>query len=167
MGARSDNEPAQEPLVQPYLAEAFADVVGTSRFSVRALAPERTFWEKAMLLHEESFRPIGKERNARLARHYYDLFCLITRGIAGKAATNEQLFKRTATHREVYFNWTWMDYRTLTRGALRLVPSKDREKQWRRDYQAMVGEMFYGVVPPLDEVLSVIGGFVERFNSPQ
>ncbi|MCD4706656.1 MAG: nucleotidyl transferase AbiEii/AbiGii toxin family protein [Candidatus Sabulitectum sp.] len=45
---------------------------------VRALAPERAFWEKAMLLHEERCRPPDKKRKPRMARHYYDLWCLIT-----------------------------------------------------------------------------------------
>jgi hypothetical protein len=35
-----------------------------------------------MLLHEETFRPKDRPRKARLARHYYDLWCLITRGYA-------------------------------------------------------------------------------------
>jgi hypothetical protein len=71
MGARSDNEPAEEVRIRPDLAEAFPDVLGPSDFSTRVLSPERTFWEKAMLLHEETYRPPDKKkRKARMARHY-------------------------------------------------------------------------------------------------
>ena len=81
MGARSDNEPVEKIEVHPYLFDAFPEILGPSHFPVRALAAERTFWEKAMLLHEETYRPAGKKRRtARMARHYYDLWCLITRG---------------------------------------------------------------------------------------
>lgn len=165
MGARSDNEPMEEPTIRPYLFDAFPDVLGPCDFSVRALAPERTFWEKAMLLHEETYRPAEKRKlNARMARHYYDLWCLIMKGIAERAAEQEDVFARTAAHREIYFRWTWMDYSTLKRGQLRLRPRPDQEADWRRDYQAMQTAMFFGTVPDFDEILRVVGEFERRFN---
>jgi hypothetical protein len=116
MGARSDTEPAQDPVIRPYLADVFPALMGPSNVQVRALAPERTFWEKAMLLHEETYRPAGKVHRARLARHYYDLWCLITKGVAARAVASPGLFERVAAHREVFFNWSWMDYSTLRPG---------------------------------------------------
>ena len=43
--------------------------MGQGVFNVRTVTPERTFWEKAMLLHEETFRTLGAGPKARLARH--------------------------------------------------------------------------------------------------
>jgi len=164
-GARSDNEPVEQPTVSPYLADAFADVLGPSEFTVRALAPERSFWEKAMLLHEETYRPLDKrQQRARMARHYYDLWCLISRGIAERAAARDDIFTRAAQHREIYFRWSWMDYSTLARGRLRVVPLPEQEAEWRRDYQAMRAEMFFGEVPDFDEILRVVREFQNRFN---
>jgi len=165
MGARSDNEPVEEQEVQAYLFDAFPDVLVPSKFRVRVLAVERTFWEKAMLLHEETYRPAGKKkRAARMARHYYDLWCLITKGVAEKAADRDDIFTRTAQHREIYFNWPWMDYSTLSRGKLRVLPLPEQEAEWRQDYQAMRTEMFFGDVPKFDEVLRVVGEFQREFN---
>lgn len=62
----------------------------------RAYTPERTFWEKAMLLHEETFRSSAGGPKARLARHYYDLWRLITKGVAVKAVADHELFARVA-----------------------------------------------------------------------
>jgi len=56
-----------------------------------------------MLLHEETYRPARKPRKARLARHYYDLWCLIKRGVADDAANDFGLFDRVAAHRAVFF----------------------------------------------------------------
>lgn len=166
LGARSDNEPVEEKEIYPYLFDAFPDVLGSSNFRVRALAPERTFWEKAMLVHEETYRPVHKKkRDARIARHYYDLWCLITKGIAARAANRDEIFARAAQHREIYFSWSWMDYSTLCRGSLRLVPLPEQESEWRQDYQAMRDEMFFDEVPNFDEVLHVVGGFQEEYNS--
>jgi glutathione S-transferase len=40
-----------------YLAERFPQLMPEGPFPVRVIAVERTFWEKACLLHEETFRP--------------------------------------------------------------------------------------------------------------
>lgn len=165
MGARSDVEPSGKPCIQSYLADALPDVISPSAFEVRALLPERTFWEKAMLLHEETYRPAGKARKTRLARHYYDLWCLIEKGVGATAARDIGLFERTAAHRAVYFNWSWMDYGTLRRGSLRIVPLEDQVGDWRKDYEAMRGEMFFGEVPPFDDILRVVSRFERSFNA--
>ncbi len=165
MGARSDSEPVDEIEIHPYLCDAFPNIIGPCKFPVRALAVERTFWEKAMLLHDETYRPASKNRAARMARHYYDLWCLITKGIAEKAVQREDIFNRTAKHRRIYFNWSWMDYSTLVRGQLRLIPLPEQKSEWHRDYLAMSSEMFFGEVPKFDEVLHVIEIFQNEFNS--
>ncbi|MCD4776146.1 MAG: nucleotidyl transferase AbiEii/AbiGii toxin family protein [Candidatus Aegiribacteria sp.] len=166
MGARSDNEPVEEKEVHPYVFNVFPDIIGPSQFSVKALAPERTFWEKAMLLHEETYRPADKiRRDIRMARHYYDLWCLITKGVAKRAVDREDIFIRTAIHREVYFKRSWMDYSTLTRGKLRVIPPPGQEAEWRQDYKVMSREMFFGEVPEFDEVLRVVTEFQDKFNA--
>lgn len=100
-----------------------------------------------------------------MVRHYYDLWCLVTEGVAMKALDREDVFRRTARHREIYFNWSWMDYSSLRRGRLRVVPLPEQEAEWRRDYQAMRTEMFFGKVPTFDEVLSVVANFQSGFNA--
>jgi len=77
MGARSDTDPSETIVVNPYISEAFPDLLSTATVEVRAVMPKRTFWEKAMLLHEETFRPADKRRKEYMARHYYDLYRLI------------------------------------------------------------------------------------------
>jgi hypothetical protein len=53
LGARSDTEPSLRPAIRPYLADALPDEFPGTEIVLRTVAPERTFWEKAMLLHEE------------------------------------------------------------------------------------------------------------------
>lgn len=165
LGARSDDWPSESRHLVPYLAEAMPEVAPAAGFSFRTLAAERTFWEKAMLLHEETFRTADKPHKLRMARHYYDLWCLITQGVADRAAGERALFERVAEHREVFFNWSWMDYDTLRAGSLRLLPHAAQAPSWRRDYQAMSSTMFFGAVPTFDEVLRVVGDFERRFNA--
>ena len=166
MGARSDTDPSSPVEIQPIIAEAFPAVFPASKFSVRSVQPVRTFWEKAMLLHEETYRPENKKRRKRgMARHYYDLFKLIQKGIAKSAASDMDLFNRIREHRRVYFKYTWMDYDILKPGKLRLIPLEDQIPAWKADYTGMQQEMFYGDVPDFSEVLATVKAFEDKFNS--
>jgi len=165
MGARSDTDPTESVDIRTYISDALPDLFSELEFGVQAVAPVRTFWEKAMLLHEETFRPENKtKRKQYMARHYYDLFKLISAGVADKAAADLDLFRYIASHRQVYFRHTWVDYETLTPGQLQLLPRGEQLPDWRADYEGMQAEMFYGEVPAFDDILTVVGDFQERFN---
>lgn len=163
LGARSDIEPSETPQIRPYLAEALPDAIGHSAFHVRALSPRRTFWEKAMLLHEETYNAKGPKQ--RLARHYYDLWCLIRAGIGGAAAGDHALFARVAAYRAVFFRKSREAQETLRRGSLRLMPLRDHYALWQRDYDAMRDVMFFGETPEFIQILEAVGEFETKFNA--
>ena len=165
LGARSDDWPNSECPIQPYLAERFPQLMPEGPFSVRVLAAERTFWEKACLLHEETFRPHDKPRKLRMARHYYDLWCLLRAGVGERALANTALFQRVAEHREIFFRYAWVDYSTHKPGTFRLSPPSDHLANWRSDYQAMLGPMFFGEVPNFDEIMKAVSEFEKTFNA--
>lgn len=164
-GARSDPWPAQTSSIQSIIADVFPQAFAAPACTVNALAPERTFWEKAMLLHKETYRPADKARRPRMARHYYDLYRLIEQRIAAHAAADQELFMQVAAHRQVFFAQTWVDYATLRPGYLRLAPLPEQEAGWRQDYVAMQGEMFSTAPPPFDVLLKVIKVFEIEFNA--
>lgn len=118
-----------------------------------------------MLLHEETFRPADKPRRERMARHYYDVWCLITRGVAERAVADKALFARVAEHREIFFRLGWVDYTTLRPGSLRLTPPAAHRDNWRQDYLEMAEPMFYGARPEFAEIVRVVGEFERRFNA--
>lgn len=164
MGARSDTEPSESPELTAYLCDAFPDQLGVGAFTLKVVAARRTFWDKAMLLHEESCRPAAKPRKRPLARHYYDLWCLIQKGVTDQAVADEGLFDRVAAHRQAFFDYGWMDYTTMRPGSLCLIPPPDQLASWRSDYGKMRQEMFFGDVPDFDEILRVVGEFERTFN---
>lgn len=164
LGARSDDWPHEDRDVIPYVTEQFRDLDPDTASSIRVLAPERTFWEKACLLHEETFRPADKPRQIRMARHYYDLWCLITAGVATRALADMALFERVAEHREIFFRHSWVDYATHKPGTFRLVPPEEHLANWRTDYQAMQGPMFFGDTPSFDDLMTAAADFERRFN---
>ena len=169
MGARSQTEPAADAAIQSYVAEIIPGAVSEHTFPVRTVAARRTFWEKVMLLHEETYRPDppagASVRKPALARHYYDVFRLIEGGIADEAVADAGLFDQVREHREAFFDYGWMDYTTIRRGTMRVLPLDRQLDAWRRDYGAMRGEMFLGAPPPFDTILKVVGDFARYFNS--
>lgn len=118
-----------------------------------------------MLLHEEAFRPPGKIRKARLSRHYYDVWCLIDKGIAKDAMEDIELFERVLNHRILFFRQKWVDYGTIKKGTLRLQPPADSISEWRADYEAMRQGMFFDEPPSFGNILKIIRQFEEEFNS--
>ena len=165
LGGRSDTEPTERVTIRSYIGEVFPELMTNRDIDVRTVSSKRTFWEKAMLLHEESFRPIGKKsRKKYMARHYYDLYRMIKAGIGDSAAEDEDLFHRIASHRNIYFRYSWVDYSTYAPGRLRLVPDIDQMSDWRQDYNNMKNEMLYGEVPSFEDIMESVSQFEGRFN---
>lgn len=165
LGARSDDWPNEEKRIQPYVIECFPALDPHPGFTIRVLAAERTFWEKACLLHEETFRPANKPRKLRMARHYYDLWSLLRAGVGHRALSQMDLFHRVAEHRELFFRFSWVDYSSHKPGTFRLIPPEDHLVQWRTDYQEMLGPMFFGDTPTFEEIINEVSKFEKTFNS--
>jgi len=163
-GGRTDTEPIDTPSIQSYIAEAFPTILLDGSFSVRTVAARRTFWEKAMLLHEERLRLAGKSRKSQLARHYYDLYCLIRHGVAKQATDDPGLFERVADHRRTVYGQKWVNYDTLCRGSLDMIPSTEQLTAWLADYEAMREVMFFEAPPAFDEILRLVQSFQDEFN---
>ena len=59
--------------IQPYAAEEFPQLFKQPVCAVQAIRAERTFWEKATILHHEAHRPENSLEPPRYSRDYYDL----------------------------------------------------------------------------------------------
>jgi len=165
MGARSDNSPSEAHEIISYVAEVFPQAFEQPSACVQVLAARRTYWEKATLLHEETYRPEQKQRKLRMARHYYDIWCLIDGGIAEEATQDIELLHSVVTHRKLFFSYGWMDYETMKRGSLRVVPLPHQVDAWQKDYEQMQREMFFGNVPDFGDILKKIKEWEDRFNT--
>jgi len=165
MGARSDHWPSEQAGISSFVAQQFPAAFKVPSFLVKVLAAERTFWEKATLLHAEYHRPADKTMPLRLSRHYYDLSRLILAGLGGKAAQDLELLRRVVEHKKVFFRSGWAHYETAQKGSLRISPAPDRLKPLEADYDKMQ-EMFFGDRPDFAEILRGIGKWEHGFNQP-
>jgi hypothetical protein len=64
--------------IQSYASEAFPKYFKQVDCKVHAIQAERTFWEKATILHQEAHRPEDSPQPLRYSRHYYDLAMMAT-----------------------------------------------------------------------------------------
>ena len=164
IGARSDHWPALEGTVEPYAATEFPNLFERRQATVRTLAAERTFWEKVTLLHAEHHRPAEKPIGERLFRHYYDVARLYQGEIGQQAVAQTDLLESVVRHKSLFFHSGWAHYRTAVPGSIRLLPTKGRIGEMRRDYEAMA-EMIFAEPPSFDTILQVIGELEERINT--
>jgi hypothetical protein len=130
---------------------------------VVALEIERTFWEKATILHTEYYRPDGRPTPDRFSRHYADTAAL-ARHPAGAAAVNQhELRERVVEWKSQFFGSGWAKYDLAKPGTFRLVPPEHRLPGLRRDYEAM-RQMYVSEPMAFDEILTALSELEERIN---
>ena len=150
-GCRGEVWPTEQRSIHPYLADYFPALFEDPSFTVPVLAPPRTFWEKATLLHAAAH---SNKPTERLSRHYYDISCLY-RLKGGEICEDLGLLAEVVRHKEVFFRSASASYDRAVPGTLRLVPGKELEVHLRRDWREMQ-EMLFGIAPTFDNVLKDI-----------
>jgi hypothetical protein len=162
LGARSDHWPKARYEIRSILGETLDLPLGVA--NVQTLAAERTFWEKATLLHVEYYRDSGQAMPARYARHYHDLARLAQSSLADMALADVDLRKRVVAHKTVYFRSAWARYDLAEPGTFRIVPPKERLGELERDHESMQ-QMFFSPPPPLSDVLQMLSALEEKINN--
>jgi len=164
MGAGSDPYPIGRYTVNPCAAETFPGMFAEPDVMVTALEPERTFWEKATLLHAEWHRPMDSDFPPRQSRHYYDIMRLAQQSVAERALADPVLRERVVRHKTTYSASGWPSYGTAQPGTFRLVPTPDRLASLRQDYRKM-RDMIFAQPPQFDAMMQVIGRLENRINN--
>lgn len=154
-GARSAVEPRLNCKIAPYIDNELRDwSMGVTGISV--IAPERTFWEKLLILHgihcgyRDSKRlPTGTER---VSRHYYDVAMITATEIGRLALSNFDLLDAVRSHNLIAFRQAWKRFDEAVPGSVRLVPQPELRTVIERDYTAMQ-HMILGDVPQFEWII--------------
>jgi hypothetical protein len=163
MGARADHWPSETRSITPYVAEQFPKGFREPSCEVKVLSAERTFWEKATILHAEFHRPAEKPMPDRFSRHYCDFHELVRKGVAESAVKKPELLARVAKHKALFFRSTWARYEEAVPGALRVAPPEHRLKALKEDY-ARMEQMFFGKPPSFEDIIAVLTNWERQFN---
>lgn len=156
LGCRGSMWPSAGGTVMPYAAEIFPTNFKAPQATVRVLTAERTFWEKATILHSIAHRGTPRLRSRRQSRHYYDVFCLWKSGLGRLAADDRLLLEDVVRHSSMFYCDPRSRYELALQGALRLVPDRDLMADIQADYEEMCEVMVFGQAPPLREVIGTL-----------
>ncbi|HQZ28349.1 MAG: nucleotidyl transferase AbiEii/AbiGii toxin family protein [Verrucomicrobiales bacterium] len=158
--------PHSEHTITPYAAETFPDQFEAPQCIVRAIDAERTFWEKATILHHEAHRPQDSVIPERYSRHYYDL-CLMATDEALKASAlgKLELLDDVVRFKKKFYPRGWANYDAAKPGTLKLIPPDHVLEEMRKDYLAM-REMIFGRCPAFDEMIAALAVLESEINHP-
>jgi len=159
-GARGEIEPSEIRTITSYAAETFPMLFESPSWQVATLGAERTFWEKATILHALYH---GSKLRDRMSRHYYDTYMLAEKGIADKAIKTPALLEHVVRNKSLLFKDTKASYETAKLGSLRLTPNTELLPILKQDYGKMA-EMFMGKYPDFDTVMAGLDKLEKRIN---
>lgn len=162
-GSLTDQRPIGTHTIMPLVAELAPATFDDFRAEVVALEIERSFWEKATILHAEYHRPASEPMRDRFARHYADFAALWKHPGGPRAVARLDLLERVRLHKSRFFASNWAHYETAVPGSLRLAPPDARLTELRRDYAAME-PMFLSPPPPFDELLATLHAAEKAIN---
>ncbi len=166
-GARGDVWPSALRTLRAYAAADFPHVFARADVAVNVLEAERTFWEKATILHEIAHRAAATPSvlpARRQSRHYYDLAQLADQPSGGNALARIDLLHEVAHHKATFFPRKAAHFELATPGTLRLIPSSDAIGQLHEDYMSM-RSMFFADPPPFDAVINRLRLLESTINS--
>lgn len=155
VGARSLFEPTAKSKVESFVTTVFPHLTSNDKeIQVVAAVAEKTFLEKAFLLHE-LFTTDGCRNANRKSRHLYDLCKMLDAGIADRAIPNDELWEIIRHHREVFTSIRDVDYTPDIRKRIVLSPPESVIEEWKNDYDTMVANMIYeDKVPTFSDILA-------------
>ena len=165
-GARSALVPHLTCTVTPYVADELPDW-SFDVDDIRAIAPERTYWEKLLILHGahcgyRDAQRVPADRD-RISRHYYDVAMITATETGRSALSNIDLMDAVRNHNLIAFRQAWKRFEEAVPGSMRLVPQAELRTVIERDYRAMEG-MLVGDTPDFGWVMEQLQHAEAKIN---
>ncbi len=106
-GSLTDQKPAGKHGIRPWVAEEFPDLLADFHCELVALELERSFWEKATILHAEYHRDPARPIRDRFSRHYADTAAIATGAEITPMLSNNELRQHVANWKNKFFPSSW------------------------------------------------------------
>jgi len=155
IGARSLIEPTEKREVKSMISKNLPIDTTLVNSPIITAVPEKTFIEKAFLLHE-IFTCGGRMLANRKSRHLYDLEKMMEKEFALKAISDNELWNTIHHHREKFTHINGVNYSQDIRPNICLIPPAQVIDDWRQDYESMQNTMIYGKSLTFDELINRI-----------
>lgn len=162
-GSLTDQRPVGKHSIRSWTADEFPAVFSDFQCDVVALELERSFWEKATILHAEYHRDQAKPIRDRFSRHYSDTAAIARHKEVASALANDKLRQQVADWKSRFFPSGWAHYETAKPGSFHLVPPDFRIAELERDYREMQ-PMFLKDQPPFANIVSELSDLEKKIN---
>jgi len=157
--------PNEQYEIRSYMADTFPSAFEKPSCKVMAIKAERTFWEKATILHAEAFRPASKQLPLRYSRHYYDLAMMIADNSVKQAAfDNMDLLRSVVAFKTKFYPSSWANYDLAKPGTFRLLPAEGNLNNLAHDYSQMK-VMFFGDILPFEDIIKSLQQLENEINA--
>jgi hypothetical protein len=150
--------------IRPYAAEHFPDMFKMPSTQVRTINAERTFWEKATILHQEAHRAPEKSLPPRYSRHYYDLYRMALSPVCDNALRRLDLLGDVVAFKQRFYRSPWAMYEAARPGSLCLLPPEHNRKGLVEDY-ARMRAMLFGSIPDFTAIEQGLAELEQRINA--
>lgn len=150
--------------IYPYAAEHFPGAFKKTFTVIRTISAERTFWEKATILHQEAHRNSKKQVPPRYSRHYYDLYRMTQSSVAKRALERLDLLEKVVAFKQRFYRSPWASYETARPGSFCLLPSEYHREELQVDYRKMQA-MLFGDIPTFEAIERGLADFEKRINA--
>ena len=149
--------------IKPYAAEAFPQLFKQADCAVQAIRAERTFWEKATILHHEANRPVSSPQPLRYSRHYYDLAMMAAAPVKNAALADLALLDDVVEFKQRFYRRPWANYDQAKPGTFRLIPTGHVLSAVEKDY-AQMRNMIFGRYPSFAEIMESLHKLEAEIN---
>jgi len=150
---------ARVPTITRSIDSFFEQILGKSNpIDVEILRPDRTFWEKATILHAENSRnePSRIEKRNHMSRHIYDLVKLYNSEYGKMAMDNLELLTDVVKHKSTFYKDNRADYPNATPDNIKIVPTVELNHNFKVDYEDMAKSMIIGNPPTYEKLLEIL-----------
>ena len=160
---------ARVPTIKKQIDSFFEQVLEKSEpIEVEILRPDRTFWEKATILHAENSRnePTRIEKRNHMSRHIYDLVKLYHSEYGQMAINDLELLADVVRLKSTFYKDNKANYENATPSSIRIVPTLELNDSFKTDYEDMAKSMIVGDAPSYEELIGVLKSLRLSNNIP-
>lgn len=157
--------PTEDVTISPLISKLNLKIMDNNETVIKTVSPERTFWEKILILNQEAHRPVDRKMPSRYSRHYYDVYRLSLTKYKNIAYNNLELLTQVREFKKKFYPSSWAKYDLALPGSFILVPSEERIKELRVDFSNMKEMINDDSINSFDDLLTYIKQLENEINN--
>lgn len=165
IGPLAAHSPVKGISISPLIKQLQLPIYSTMDTNILTVLPQRTFWEKVLILHQEAHRPSDKHVPLRYSRHFYDVYKISLTPYKELAYSDLDLLKMVREFKNKFYPSSWANYLTAQPGSFCLIPSTEHIIELDKDYKQMQEMINDTSIESFSELLIKIKKIEDEINN--